>query len=119
MATPNDRVRILRQSLGMTQTEFGEKLGVSKGVVVNLELSRVEVKDLMINLICRTFKVNTLWLEKGEGEMLTDISDILINEIADEFNLSPIVKKTVANYLKLPSEEQEKVFELLHKILEE
>ena len=70
--TPNDRAKQLRQALGMTQTEFGEKLGVSKGVIVNLELSRVELKDMMINLICRTFKVNTLWLEKGEGEMLTD-----------------------------------------------
>lgn len=117
--TPNDRVRVLRQELGMTQTEFGEKLGVSKGVVVNLELSRVELKDLMINLICRTFKVNVLWLEKGEGEMLTDVSDILIDEVADEFNLSPTVKKTVANYLKLPPEEQEKVIELLRKLLEE
>ena len=117
--TPNDRVKELHQTLKMTQTEFGEKLGVSKGVIVNLELSRVEVKDLMINLICRTFKVNTLWLEKGEGEMFTDVSDILIDEIADEFQLSPKVKKTVANYLKLPPEEQEKVIELLHKILDE
>lgn len=117
--SPNDRVKELRQALKMTQTEFGEKLGVSKGVIVNLELSRVEVKELMINLICRTFKVNTLWLEKGEGEMFTDVSDILIDEIADEFQLSPKVKKTVANYLKLPPDEQEKVIELLHKILDE
>lgn len=117
--TSNDRVRELRQALKLTQTEFGEKLGVSKGVIVNLELSRVELKDLMINLICRTFKVNTLWLERGEGEMFSDISDILIDEIADEFNLSPKVKKTVANYLKLPSEEQEKVIDLLHKLLDE
>ena len=117
--TVNDRVRLLRQELKMTQTEFGEKLGVSKGVVVNLELSRVEVKEHMIYLICRTFKVNTLWLEKGEGEMFTNVSDLLIDELADEFNLTPIVKKTVANDLKLPSDEQEKVIELLRKLLGE
>ena len=51
--------------------------------------------------------------------MFTDVSDILIDEIADEFQLSPKVKKTVANYLKLPPDEQEKVIELLHKILDE
>lgn len=117
--TRNDRIKELRQTLKMTQTEFGEKLGVSKGVIVNLELSRVEVKDLMVNLICRTFKVNTLWLEKGEGEMFSDVSDVLIDEIADQFNLSPKVKKTVANYLKLPPEEQQIIIELLSKIVDE
>lgn len=116
--TPNMRVKEVRQALNLTQTEFGEKLGVSKAVIVNLELSRVELKDMMKNLICRTFSVNTLWLENGQGEMFMNYSDTLINEVAEEFNLSPTVKKTIANYLRLPTEEQEKVIELLHKILE-
>ena len=116
--TANDRIRELRQALKMTQTEFGEKLGVSKAVVVNLELSRVDVKEHMVNLICRTFKVNALWLERGEGEMFSGISDILIDEIADEFNLSPTAKKAVANYLRLPPADQDKVVELLKKLLE-
>lgn len=50
---PHERVRYLRkQYLKMTQTEFGEHLGVSRSVINNIELnylSRPEKKYLFLN----------------------------------------------------------------------
>ena len=65
----NERIVLLRKDKGMTRASFGEKLGVSGDVINNLERGRVEIKEQMILLICKTFDVNEEWLRTGEGEM--------------------------------------------------
>ena len=112
-----NRVRELRKTFGLSQTAFGEKLGVGKDVIVNIELERAPIKELMIKMICRTFNVNILWLEKGEGEMFLNIPDTIFDDLALEFDLSPTEKSIVENYLKMPSEDRRKIIELLNKLL--
>lgn len=36
--------------------------------MANIEGGRIELKDLFIKSICRTFNVNEQWLRTGEGE---------------------------------------------------
>lgn len=67
----NNRIRTLRKSLGMTQEEFGEQLGVTKLTVLRWERDN-KVPEPSIRLICRIFQVNKRWLETGEGEMIID-----------------------------------------------
>lgn len=67
----NDRIKKIRMSLGLSQDEFGRRLGVTRGAVTNIELNKVEPKPLFIGLICREFGVNEVWLRTGEGEMFT------------------------------------------------
>lgn len=113
------RIKELRKGLKLSQPAFGEKLGVSKDVIANIELERAPVKELMLKMICRTFNVNPLWLEKGEGEMFLDVPDSILDDLAVEFDLSPTEKNIVANYLRMPPEERRKVADLLRKILGE
>lgn len=65
---PN-RIKDIREALKLSQREFGEKLGVSRDVVSNLEYDRVQPKELLLRHICELFGVNQNWLETGEGEM--------------------------------------------------
>lgn len=65
----NDRIKKLRQTLGLSQDEFGRRLGVTRGAVTNIELKKVEPKPLFVDLICREFNVSEDWLRTGEGEM--------------------------------------------------
>lgn len=65
----NDRIKKLRQALGLSQDEFGRRLGVTRGAVTNIELNKVEPKPLFVDLICREFNVSEEWLRTGEGEM--------------------------------------------------
>jgi len=65
----NERIKKLRQSLGLSQDEFGRRLGVTRGAVTNIELNKVEPKPLFVDLICREFNVSETWLRTGEGEM--------------------------------------------------
>lgn len=63
------RLQILRKKLKLSQKEFGEKLGVSRDVVSNAELGRVDMKPIFVSHLCSTFNVNEAWLRTGEGEM--------------------------------------------------
>ena len=117
--TTAERIRVLRKELKLSQPAFGEKIGVKRDVIANIELERAPVKELMQKMICRTFNVNPLWLEKGEGEMFLDVPDTILDDLAVEFDLSPTEKNIVANYLRMPPEDRRKVSDLLHKLLGE
>ena len=70
----NDRIKLIRKSLGLTQVEFGKRLGLTRGAITNIELNKTEPKPLLIDLICRIFNVNEDWLRTGEGEMFLPLT---------------------------------------------
>lgn len=73
--TVNERIFELRKnSLKISQTEFAESVGVSRGVIVNLESGVTTPKPQFLDLVCRVHNVNRDWLETGEGEMFADMS---------------------------------------------
>lgn len=80
-----DRIKILRKALGLNQTEFGNRLGMSRWAIVNIELDRAPIKPLLIDLICSTFGANKEWLVNGTGPMLADRSrdDQIMDFVAD------------------------------------
>lgn len=65
------RIKQVRESHGLSQADFGKRLGISRDAVSNLEynrLKRPEQKEPIIKLICREFGVNEIWLRTGVGE---------------------------------------------------
>lgn len=71
-----ERIEILRKDLSMSRRVFGERLGVSESVIVNIEydrLKRPEQKESLYKLICKEFNVNEEWLRTGEGEMFVSL----------------------------------------------
>ena len=71
----NDRIKRLRLELGLSQEEFGNRLGVGRGAITNIELNKVEPKPLFVSLICREFGVREEWLRTGEGQMLEEVPE--------------------------------------------
>lgn len=65
----SNRIKAVREALGLSQREFGERLGVSRDVISNLEYERVKPRELLLRRICQLFGVNEHWLKTGEGEM--------------------------------------------------
>lgn len=70
----SDRIKQLRKSLGLTQSEFGKRISVSIDAVKNLEYNRVTPSDITISMIVNTFGVSEDWLRTGEGEMFRKAS---------------------------------------------
>lgn len=69
-----NRVRELRKYLKMSQAAFGEKLGISRDAVNNLERDRAPLTELKARAICTVFNVNYDWLTGGEGNMFQERS---------------------------------------------
>lgn len=72
-----ERVGILRKDLNMSRRVFGERLGVSESVIVNIEcdrLKRPDQKESLYKLICKEFNVNEEWLRTGKGEMFVQVT---------------------------------------------
>lgn len=68
----SDRIKTVREALELSQREFGEKLGVSRDVISNIENGRVMPKELLMHHMCKFYKVNERWLQTGAGEMFLD-----------------------------------------------
>lgn len=62
------RLRFLRKDvLKLNQKEFGRKIGLSKSNISNIEIGRIDLTERNINVICKTFNVNEIWLRTGDG----------------------------------------------------
>lgn len=68
-----NRIKELRQALGLTQQEFADRIGVKRGAIANYEIGR-NASDTAVALICREFCVSERWLRTGEGEMFVQIA---------------------------------------------
>lgn len=70
----NERIKEVRKSLGLTQQEFADRIGVKRNTVATYEGGRNIPIDSVVSLICKEFNVNEEWLRTGEGKMFQDLS---------------------------------------------
>lgn len=71
MTVIEKRIKEVRQTLQLTQTAFGNAIGVSRDTIANIENSRIDIKDIFIKAIYLKFNVDYTWLTTGIGEMFT------------------------------------------------
>lgn len=102
----SDRLKLLRKEKKLSQTEFGERVGVTIGVIKNIERKLVEPKELFIKQVCKEYRVNYLWLTEGVGDMYNNYDNILLEELADEYKLDELDIKIIQLYIKLPTEQR-------------
>ena len=69
-----ERIKYIRKEKGLTQAEFGEKIGVKGNTVTNYETGLRNPTDAVIRSICREFDVNEEWIRNGTGEMFVQKS---------------------------------------------
>ena len=79
--TQGERIRELRKTLKMTMEQFGEKIGVTKSTISNIENGNRNATEHMVKSICREFNVDYMWLTTGDGEMFIDNDDDFIERI--------------------------------------
>lgn len=65
----NARIKAIRKSVGLNQTEFGARIGVKQTTIAGYETGASTPMDAVISSICREFGVDEHWLRTGEGEM--------------------------------------------------
>lgn len=64
-----ERIKNIRKSLGLSQTKFGESVGVSLSAEQKWEMGISVPSDAVIMLIVQRYGISEKWLRTGEGEM--------------------------------------------------
>lgn len=70
----NQRMKMVREALGMSQANFAESADIGLGVIKNIDSNRTEPNDHFYNVLCARYNINRAWLETGEGEMFVEMS---------------------------------------------
>lgn len=70
----NERIKEIRLFFGLTQVEFGRKIGVKQSAVTGYENGNRQPLDTVIASICREFGVNEEWLRTGEGPQFVEVT---------------------------------------------
>ena len=69
-----DRIKQIRKNAELSQTKFGERLGVTLSAVQKWEMGLNVPDASSIKVICDRFAISETWLRTGEGEMKAPIS---------------------------------------------
>lgn len=118
-----DRIKALRKTLSLNQTDFGSKIGVKQSAVAAYESGSRTPLDSVIVSICREFGVNERWLRTGEGEMLMHLSReeeimrfaaTVVRDPSSEFQ-----RQALAVLAKLTPEQWQLMEQMARKLLQE
>ena len=104
--TQGERVREIRKSLNLTLEKIGEKIGIKKNSVSQIENGINNLTDLMAKSICREFNVNYDYLMYGEGEMFSDLPQTVLDELCRQYSMDDFDRQLIALYLEMTEDER-------------
>ena len=113
-----ERIKELRKALGLTQTKFGDRIGLKQNSVALIETGR-PTSDQTIFAICREFRVNEEWLRTGAGEMFVPSPASIVDELAEEYHLCPEAQAMVEKFITLDPAAQLAVFDYMCAVVDE
>lgn len=61
----NNRIKQIRQMENLTQSQFAEKINLSRNYVAMIEIGQRDPSDRTISDICRIFDIQEDWLRDG------------------------------------------------------
>lgn len=111
-----DRIAMARKKLGLTQDEFGRKIGVARNTVANYETGFRTPKLQTLISISREFNIDVDWLETGRGDMFLTVPEDAIDDFAVEFGLTETAKEFISEFVKFSPSEQEELLKLLRRL---
>lgn len=114
----NERFIELRKACRKSQTEFSKALGLSRSGVADIETGRRSVteKHLLMLSNWEEYNVNIDWLRTGNGEMFLPMETDTLETIRQEYRLTDQQFKFVSNFLRLPENEKDIIFNFLASV---
>ena len=113
--TQGERVKTVRKSLHLTLEKFGEKLGVTKVAISNIEKGNRALTDQMTRAICREYNVNYDWLLSEEGDMFDALPQTILDELCRQYDLNEFDRVLISMYLNLSSDERRRFMEKVYE----
>ena len=72
----NERIKIIRKALNMTQEQLAQRLGIGKAALSMIETGKTGLSSRNRNILIQELNVNPEWLESGKGEMFNAEPDL-------------------------------------------
>ena len=123
MKTISERLKLVRTGLFLTQTQFGEKLGVTVTAISKLENNERNFTEQMILAVCREYSVCEEWLRTGKGEEMfveniADEKEKDMQQLSELYNLDDVDTKWLSILLSIPPEERKPLKALALRLVE-
>lgn len=103
----NERLKILRKTLALSGEAFGEKIGVKRSAISQIETGKNNLSDQIIKSICTVYNVSEEWLRTGEGEMFIETKESFLENISKQYSLDDLDIKIIESYLNLSPDGRE------------
>lgn len=68
----NNRLRLVRKELSLTQESLANKLGIGKSALSMIETGKAGLSERNKNILVQELNVNPHWIETGEGKMFDE-----------------------------------------------
>lgn len=98
----SSRIKEVRKQSGLSQAAFGQRLGVSRDVINNIENNRVDLSEIMFKALCAEFSISESWLRTGNGGMFVEDDNALLTQLAKQYGLDDFSRKFIETYINLP-----------------
>ena len=102
MNSINDRVKLLRKALNLSQEELGTRIGITRASISNIEKGTRNMSEQTVKSMCREYNVSECWLRTGEGEMFNEPDVMILEKIDDimsgENEFRKNLVKTIVNF---------------------
>lgn len=115
----NKQIKKLRKHLKLSQTEFGERIGLKNSAISAMEQEDRAVSERNVTLICEKYHVSRAWLTEGKGEMFAETEDTLFARFAKENNLNEDEQIAARYILRLSTEERAAVLKYVRELAAE
>ena len=109
----NERIKLLRKELGLTQNEFGEKIGLKKSAISQIENGSTSSNPRIVQLICTAFNISEKWLTEGKGDMYTSDEEAILDKLAGMYDLSESQMVFAKQWLQLPATAKDAVVDYI------
>lgn len=115
----NERIKELRRSLGLTQDEFGGRIGITKSSVSTMESGRSNPSEQTLRSMVREFGASYLWLTTGAGPMFENGEEAAVHVMIDRVMAgeNEHVKNLFKSLSDWSAEDWQQVDRLLDKLL--
>ena len=97
-----DKLKLIRKTNEMTQAEFAESIGISRGNLANIERGIVKPTQVFINCVSLMYHVDKNWLLDDANDDLSCLNGNanIISLIADKYSqLDDEYKKFIENQI--------------------
>lgn len=119
METIGDRIKQVRKELSLSMEKFGDKIGIVKSAINNIEKGLNNPSERTLKLICSEFNVNYAWLTEGQGDMFIEIPDNILDRLIQEYGLEEDNKPILKAYLEAKPETRKEILKFIHSLTEE